>query len=309
MAGKIVIAGGSGFVGSALIPMLQESGREVVVLRRSRAEMPNVRSVHWDGRNLGPWAEEFRGATAVVNLAGESISQRWTEDAKRRILGSRLVTTAAIGEAIESFAQEPFRWLNASAVGFYGDRGEERVDESSGAGKGFLAETTQDWEATVGKAAPAWCETSRLRFGMILGDSGGAFPLLERLARLGAGGAVGNGRQGVSWIHIEDAARMLVWALDLPEIPAVINAVAPGAVSNAEFMAGIRKAVGAPFALPAPAFAVRAVGTLLGPDADLVLAGAYVQPQVAKSRGFEFRFPDLPAALQNLVKEAKASGT
>lgn len=305
MAGKIVIAGGSGFVGSALIPRLQESGYEVVVLVRSRTELAGVRSVRWDGRTAGPWTEEFADAVAVINLSGETINQKWTPDARRRILGSRLSTARAIGEAAKAHTKPGFRWVNASAVGFYGDRDEGRLDEGDAPGTGFLAETCVEWEQAVKSAAPDGALVTCLRIGVVLGKDAGALPTLKRVASLGLGGKVGSGKQGVSWIHIDDLVAMILWVLEQEEPPTIVNAVSPRPVSNETLMAEVRKVAKAPIAIPAPAFAVNILGSLAGPDPELVLGGAYVMPRVALDRGFEFKHPELHEALGDLSPDPR----
>lgn len=290
MAGKkVIVTGATGFIGSALIPAL--AGYEVVALVRKIREVPGARAVEWDNRTLGPWAKEFSDAAAVINLAGESISQKWTEEAKARIIQSRLDNVSVIGEAIRTFASHPIRWVNASAIGYYGDRGDAPVTVDSLPGTGFLAESCVRWEQAVLDAAPAYASTTRVRIGIVLGRESGALPVLAKLARFGLGGPVGSGRQGVSWIQLEDLARLFVSLVEAG--PGVVNGVAPGAVSNREFMAGIRRAVGRPFGLPAPAFGVRLMGSTIGPDAELVLSGAYVE-----APAFPFKYSDLDSALR-----------
>ncbi|MGV3616736.1 MAG: TIGR01777 family oxidoreductase [Fimbriimonas sp.] len=298
MGEKVIVAGGTGFIGSALIPALGKAGYEVVALVRKEGEVPGARAVKWDGRTLGPWAKELDDAAAVINLAGEPISQRWTPDARKRILDSRLESVHAIGEAVRAFASRPVRWVNASAVGYYGNRGEAPVTEESLPGTGFLAETCVQWEQAVVAAYPS---ATRVRVGMVLGRDGGALPVLARLARLGLGGPVGHGRQGVPWIHRDDLVGMMVWLLGLAEPPTVINGVA-GSVSNAELMKEVRRAVGRPFGLPAPAFGVRLLGNTVGPDADLVLEGAFVEPAVARRTGFEYRSASLAESIRSSLE-------
>lgn len=288
-AKRVIVTGGTGLIGSALIPALKDY--EVVALVRKPREIPGARIVEWDGRSLGPWAREFAGADAVINLAGETISQKWTEEAKTRIVQSRLEGIAVIGEAIRSFRSDPIRWINASAIGYYGDRGDAPVTVGSMPGTGFLADICVKWEQAVLDAAPAYASTTRVRIGIVLAKDGGALPVLAKVARLGLGGKVGSGRQGVSWIQLEDLVRLFVSLVE--KGPPVINGVAPGAVSNRDFMAAIRRAVGSPFGLPAPAFGVELMGKTIGPDAELVLSGAFVE-----APSFDFKHTSLDEAIR-----------
>lgn len=291
MSGKVVLAGGTGFIGAHLRPALESAGYEVVLLGRKPG------TVLWDAQSFGPWTEELKDAVALINLTGEPINQRWTPEAKQRILSSRVDATKILGRAMVAFGGPNLRWINASAVGFYGDRGTERLTEASPAGTGFLADTCRAWEDAVG-ASPS----CRFRIGFVLGRDGGAYPMLAKLARLGAGGTVGSGQQGISWIHIEDLVQALVWLVQRPTLPSVVNATAPQPVSNEEFMRGLRKSVGQPIGLPTPAFALRIAAAALNTSPDLVLQGSYVLPQVLQDGGFSFRFPTLGDALRNLAK-------
>lgn len=304
MSRKVIVAGGSGFVGTALVSELQSTGYEVVILARKARTGGPVRVVEWDGRTLGSWAEEFRDALGVVNLAGETISQKWTYQAQQSIVGSRVNSARAISEAIRQCGGQGVRWVNASAIGFYGHR-EEPVDERSEPGTGFLAETTLKWEQAVTESTPPNAATTRVRIGVVLGREGGALPTLAQLSRIGLGGKVGNGRQGMSWITVNDLARLIRWVLEHPNPPAVVNGTAPNPATNAEFMRALQTATGAPIALPAPAFGVMLYGVFGGPDPSLVLEGALVAPKVAIEQGFQFENPELVATLRGLVGKAR----
>lgn len=299
---RIVIAGGGGFVGRNLAQTCRAAGDEVIVLTRSpKAEIGGVRQVAWDAKTATGWAHELDGAHAVVNLAGETIAQRWSAEAKRRIVDSRIESTQAICEGIQSVTSPPKYWVNASAVGYYGDRPGEILDESSTKGEGFLADTCDAWEQAASSCQTSGTKLTKVRFGMVLGD-GGSLSVLRKLAKLGLGGTVGKGEQVISWIHIEDLVGLIRWAIDLSTPPEVINVTAPNPRTNRDFMAALRRVVHAPIGLPAPAFAVRLMGKTIGPDADLVLTGADVRPKVALQGGYVFRHPDLKPALESLLK-------
>lgn len=294
---KIVVAGGTGFVGTRLVATLRAKGDQVVVLSRSGGHG----TVAWDGASVGPWAEEIEGAHAIINLAGETISQRWTEESKRRIVESRVRSVEAFCRAISQAKEPPRRWINASAIGIYGDRGDTSVDERSPQGEGFLAEVCMRWEETVKSCHVSTVAKTRVRIGAVLGESGGALPALRKLAKLGLGGPAGNGRQPFSWIHVDDLVGMIDWLLDLTNPPEVVNATAPNPVTNRELMRSLRDVLRVPIGLPAPAFGISLVGKLIGPDAELILGGARVLPHVAMERGYAFRYPDLLPTLEGLL--------
>src|SRR5688572_12628722 len=224
---KIVIAGGSGFIGEPLVKRLLARGDDVAVLTRDPSRVRAGRPVQWDARTQGAWSEDVAGADAVVNLAGESIADgRWTEARKRRLIDSRLNATHAIAEALRR-APSPRRVLvNASAVGFYGDRQDEELDESSSRGSGFLAQLVEQWEAAAREAEP-YARLVVLRFGVVLATGGGALQKMLLPFKLGAGGPIGSGAQWMSWIERDDVVRMVEWAIDNDSARGVYNATAP----------------------------------------------------------------------------------
>lgn len=256
--------------------------------------------VAWDARSTGPWTQELEGAYAVINLAGEPVNQRWNSAARERILRSRIDSVEAICKGIQETKTPPQRWINASAIGFYGNRGDGEVDERSPSGDGFLAEVCIAWEEAVRRCVCPSTTRTVLRLGMVLGHGGALVPL-AKLARIGLGGAAGTGEQVVSWIHIDDLVGIVTWLLDSGQPPDVINVTSPRPVTNAELMRRIRQVVHAPFGLPAPAFGVRLLGKTLGPDADLILNGVRALPRVALQLGYPFHFPDLQDALEDLL--------
>jgi uncharacterized protein (TIGR01777 family) len=305
---KIVVAGGTGFIGRRLIAALADAPYDVVVLTRAAAgpvgasdghASPRTRHVHWDGAHAGAWADELNGAHAVINLAGESVAQRWNASAKVRIRRSRVESVGAICAAVQMASPPPKRWINASAVGIYGDRPNEVVDENSTPGEGFLAQTCFAWEDALFRCASEQTIRTAVRIGFVLGAQG-ALPVLRQLAHLGLGGPVGSGKQGVSWIHIDDLVAIFHWLID-SEGPRVVNACAPHPVDNRELMSAVRKSVGVRLGLPAPALLVRLQGKVFGPDADLVLSGARAIPAALESAGFRFKFDRLDDALADLT--------
>lgn len=305
MANQIVLAGGSGFVGSALARHYRNRGREVVVLTRSRSRVrgDGVREVQWDGRTAGAWAEELEDAAAVINLAGASIDCVHTPENRQRILESRVDAVHALGAAARACRRAPAAWVQVSAVGIYGS-GSGRCDERTPPGSGYLAEVCVRWEAAFERECPAETRGVVLRVGVVLGRAGGAFPRLERVARFFLGGAAGNGRQGISWIRLDDLVAIIARAVDSPAMRGVYNACAPEPVANAEFMRTLREVLDRPWAPPAPAWAIRLVApTFLGTDASLALEGQYAVPARLLAEGFPFRASELRAALRELVSD------
>ena len=294
--GTIVIAGGTGLLGTALFEALRLDGHRIVVLTRHPKHDHEVR---WSpGHADSAWTEALNGATAVINLAGTSIaSGRWTTARKASIHDSRTQATTALVRAIGDARHAPPVFLSASAVGYYGVRADEPATEATPAGSDFLAEVCRDWEAIANQAS----HTSRvvlLRSGVVFARQGGALPQLALPFRLFAGGPAGTGRQFVSWIHLHDWVAMVKWALATATIAGPLNVTAPTAVTNEELSKAIGRALGRPSWLKAPSFALRLV---LGEMADaLVLGGQRVIPEVALRNGFVFRYATVESALQEI---------
>lgn len=292
----VVVTGGTGFLGRALVAALLAKGRPVAVVTRdpARAKLPSgARAVAWDDL---PAAVD--GASAVVNLAGETIAQRWTAAAKARIVASRAEAAEKVGAALRAAKAKPAVLVNASAVGFYGDRGDEPLDEASPAGTGFLAETTLAWEEAARRAAPAGVRLVTPRIGVVLGEEGGALSKMLLPFRLGLGGPLGSGTQWMPWIHRDDLVSLLLAALDDPRYEGPVVATAPNPVTMKEFAATLGKVLHRPAFAPAPAFAIRAA---MGEMAALVLDGQKAAPAKALSLGFRFRFERLEPALADLL--------
>jgi uncharacterized protein (TIGR01777 family) len=242
---------------------------------------------------------DISGLDAIFNLAGESILGLWTKEKKRRIHESRVLGTRRLVEAIAQTGQRPKVLVNASAIGFYGDTGENPVDEFSAPGSGFLADVCREWEAEAARATSCGVRVVLVRIGFVLGR-GGALKLLRPLFKLGLGGNLGNGRQWMSGIHVEDVAGMILWALENERLHGPINAVMPEPFRNADFTRELARCVGRPALLPAPAFALRlACGEL----ADSMLASSRVLPRVARDAGYTCQFATLPSALAEATKQ------
>ena len=297
---KVVLAGGSGFLGSALGASLLRGGCEVVVLTRGGSPIAGARAVIWDAREPGAWTTEVAGCDAVVNLAGAPMFTRWGAGTLDRIRSSRVDATRAVGLAIADSPAPPPVWINASAVGYYGHTDERVVDETAPAGHGPLADTCGLWEeACLATDTPA-TRTVRARMGVVLSRTGGAFPVQRHLARAFLGGHLGSGRQGFPWVHVRDAVAMLRWAIEHP-VQGPMNVVAPDTVSSMQFMALLRKRLGRPWCPPVPALALRLAHRLGAPPPEVLLDGQYALPKVALDQDFRFRFATLDDALRDLV--------
>ena len=299
---RIVIAGGSGFIGTALAREFVRRGFAVVVLTRSPRERSDAeRAVAWDAETAGGWAAELDGAAAVINLTGKNINCPHTPENLRGITASRVNSVSAVAAAIQKCATPPRVWVQASATGFYGDTADRLCDESASSGRDALSKICSDWEAAFNVVNLSSTRRVTLRIGFVLGREGGALPVLARLTKLFLGGAVGSGRQYISWIHLADLVQMFVIAVENENVSGTFNAVAPNAVTNAEFMRELRRALHRPWSPPAPAFAVKLGARLMGSEPSLALVSQRCEPQKYLKAGFQFQFAELTPALKDLV--------
>jgi uncharacterized protein (TIGR01777 family) len=295
---KIVVAGGTGFIGEPLVRRFVARGDDVAVLTRNPAHVHAGRPLQWDGRTQGSWSAEAAAADAVINLAGENIAGgRWTAERKKRLVASRLDATGAIVEALRASPRPGRTLVNASATGVYGDRQDEQLDESSSRGSGFLADLVAQWEAAA-RAAEPFARLVILRFGVVLAADGGALKKMILPFKLGAGGPIGSGRQWMSWIGRDDAVRMIEWAVDRAETAGVYNATAPEPVRNRDFARALGTALHRPSFIPTPGFALRLAFGQMADEA--LLAGQRVLPRRATSEGFTFDAPALVHALSRV---------
>ena len=296
---KVLVSGSSGLVGSALVPFLTGGGHQVVRLVRSEPG-PEASEVCWDPETGSIDRAGLKGVDAAVHLAGESIAAgRWTAARSARILESRVKGTRLLAETLAELEQPPKALVSASAVGYYGDRGEETLREESGSGSAFLSEVCRQWEAATEPAAAAGIRVVNLRFGVILASAGGALPRLLTPFRLGGGGTLGSGKQFMSWVALDDVVGSILHALTTEALRGPVNAVGPQAVTNREFTKALGRALGRPTLFPMPACAARLA---FGEMADeLLLASQRVEPAKLLASGYQFRFPDLEGALRHLL--------
>jgi uncharacterized protein (TIGR01777 family) len=300
---RIVIAGGSGFIGGALAKGLLARNYEIVVLTRSpRARSDGVSELEWNGDHIGEWIKSLDGAEAIVNLAGRNINCPHTPENVREIMDSRVNAVRALAVALHHISTPPRVWVQASAVGFYGDQKDKICDENSAAGNDTLAEICRQWENTYNREDISKTRKVLLRIGFVLGRDGGALPVLEKLTKWFMGGTAGNGKQFISWIHIIDLTRMFVEAIEREDLSGTFNAVAPNPVTNSEFMRELRRALHRPWSPPAPEFAVKFGARLMKSEPSLALAGCRVTPKRLLENHFQFQFSELRVALQNLYE-------
>ena len=303
---KIFITGGTGFVGRALTTRLLQDGHQVTILTRSRDDtrpLPQGPSyVKGDPTREGPWQETVAGQDGIINLAGASIFRRWTDSSKKAIRESRTLTTRNIVKALESRRGIATHLLSASAIGYYGFHEDQELDERSPAGLGFLADLAQEWESAALAAEGSGARVVLARFGVVLGEGGGALEKMIPPFRWWLGSPLGGGRQWFSWIHRQDLADIFAFLLEHPEITGAVNCTAPGPVRNLELTKILGGVLGKPTFMPAvPGWAL---GALLGEFGSTLLKGQKVLPRKLLQRGFAFRFPELKQALQNLLAPA-----
>jgi len=296
---KVVVTGGTGFLGGALVEALRRDSHRVTVLTRGAASKPG--EVQWQPRlPPGAWARSVEGADAVINLAGESIADgRWTQARKRTILASRVDATRAIVAAIRAAGSAPATLLSGSAIGYYGTPGDAPLDESAPAGADFLAKVCREWEHEAIDAG-ATARVVLLRTGLVLARDGGALQQLAMPFHFCVGGALGSGRQVMSWIHRDDWIAMVRWALTDRSVSGPLNLTAPQPVTNREMATTLGRVLHRPSFMPTPAFTLR---LLLGEMADaMILNGQRVLPRVAQRGGFTFRYESLEPALRAIQK-------
>jgi uncharacterized protein (TIGR01777 family) len=301
----IIISGATGFIGRPLALSLADRGYDVAVLTRSREKAKalfgdRVIAVEWDGRTARGWLELAESAKAVINLAGENIGAgRWTEKRKQRILASRLDAGKAVVDSLRRAAGRPKSLIQASAVGFYGPRSNEVLDETSLPGKGFLADTVKDWESSTREAEDFGVRRVVIRSGLVLGRDGGALPRFLGPFRFFVGGPLGSGNQWLSWIHRDDEIEAIRFLLERPHLAGAFNLTAPGSVTMKEFARTLGRVMKRPSWFPVPAFLLR---RLFGEMADeTLLAGQRIRPAALLKAGYEFLYPDLGGALGEIL--------
>lgn len=309
---KIVIAGGTGFMGQAMAARWAESNEIIILSRQSADSNSNnyhtialragVRNVRWDARTLDAWASELDGCDLLINLVGRSVNCRYTEENKAVIMNSRVAATRVLGEALRQCARPPKLWVNGASATIYRHAEDRPQDEFTGEIENdFSVQVCKAWEAAFMACETPATRKAILRSAIVLGHDGALVPY-ARLARLGLGGHQGSGRQMFSWVHIDDVCRVVEWIWSNEQAQGVYNVAAPGPVTNREFMRLLRAVLGVPFGLPAPAWMLKLGAGLIGTETELLLKSRWVLPTRLQQEGFAFSYPVLAPALQQLLK-------
>lgn len=295
---KIAIAGASGLIGKALIPFLESAGHEVFLLKRGETD----RSVQiaYDPEKEWIDIQKMEGIEAVINLAGESIMGRWSESKKKRILDSRVKTTSLISRSLASLKQRPKLLINASAVGYYGNRGDMALNETTPKGTGFLSDVADVWEKSAHSAEGAGIRVVYVRFGVVLSTQGGALKQMLTPFKLGLGGRLGDGQQYMSWIAIDDVLGAIYHILNRDEIRGAVNVVAPHPVRNCEFTTALGRILNRPTPFPIPAFIIKLLLGQMG--VELLLASTKALPKRLQETGYPFLYPTIEQALLKLLE-------
>lgn len=296
---KVVVSGGTGFIGKRVVERLIRDGHSVGVWSRRPGleRRTGVASFYWDPLREEPPSESVNGMDAIVHLAGEPVNQRWDDAVKQRIRDSRVLGTRRLVDAIAAARHRPKILVSTSAIGYYGERGDEILSENSGPGQGFLADVCRDWEAEAMRAETLGLRVIRLRIGFVLGRDGGALGQMLPVFRMGLGGPLGSGKQWMPWIHVADVTGLFSFALESP-VSAVWNAASPHPVTNSEFTRALGKAVHRPAIFPVPGFALKLMFGELGQH---MLDSTRVVPDAALKAGYSFAYPAIDEALASLV--------
>jgi uncharacterized protein (TIGR01777 family) len=300
---KILMTGGTGFVGKHLSSRFIQEGNEVTILTRFLKESGNhpkgISYLQGDPTQKGPWQAAIPGHDVIINLAGASIFSKWSDEYKKQLRDSRLFTTRNIVEGIPSGGEKGFSFFSTSAVGYYGFHGDEELGEKSPPGNDFLARLAVDWEAEALKAQEKGARVVITRLGIVLGERGGALGQMIPLFKRFVGGPIGSGQQWFSWVHIKDLAEAFVFLSKHPEISGPVNVCSPNPVKNRDLAKALGGALCRPSFMPAPGFMIRMV---LGEFGSVILEGQRVLPRQLLKKGFTFQYPDIDQALRSIIQ-------
>jgi len=301
---KIIIAGGSGFLGKSLSSYFTTKGYKVVVLtRQHQLDTKYIRYEKWDGKTIGKWVAQLEGAEALINMTGKSVDCRYNHRNKQKIYNSRIDSTYILGEAIDKLENPPLVWINSSSATIYRHTLNKVMDEESGdIGEGFSVDVCKKWERTFFESSNRVRKVA-LRIGIVLGKTEGALQPIKSLARVGLGGEQGSGNQFFSWIHEEDFCRVVDHILNDKSVDGVLNVSSPNPVTNRSIMKAIRKAVGVRFAIPMPKWILEFGAILIRTETELILKSRKVVPKRLVDLGFSFKHPEIEPALRSLIDE------
>lgn len=304
---KIILAGGSGQMGSVLRDHFRDKADRVIILSRSAANKNgNIETLEWDGKNTGPWAEEINGADIIINLAGKNVNCRYNEKNKKEIFDSRTDSVEALAKAVGNCRVKPKLWIQAASATIYRHADDRPMTEEQGEiGNGFSVEVCKKWEKTFfGNTAPfTGMRKVVLRTSLVLGKNAGVFPRLENLVRFGLGGKQGGGKQWMSWIHEKDVAGIVEWVVKHNDLEGIINCTAPSPVKNKDFMETFRRIYGIPIGLPAPSWLLGIGAVLIGTETELILKSRWVLPEKLNRSGYVFLFPEIKEALTDIIRK------
>jgi len=300
---KIVIAGGSGFLGNCLVGHYSKTGDQVVILTRAEAsQTANAKYVHWDGKTIGPWTETLENCDVLINLNGKSVDCRYTDNNKALIYSTRLESTAVLGQAIQHAVNPPKLWINSSSATIYRHSLDKAMDEYTGEiGTGFSVDVCQKWEQVFNSFVLPATRKVIIRTSIVLGKKEGALKPLKTLAKLGMGGSQGPSNQYFSWLHEDDFVSIIDFITNTSTMQGVYNLAAPNPVPNRQVMKAIRHAVGAPFGLPMPTWLLTFGAILISTETELILKSRRVVPKKLLEAGYKFKFETIENAVSSLL--------
>jgi uncharacterized protein len=299
---KLIIAGGSGFLGQVLALHFQSQFKDIVILSRTASvSKTNIRTVAWDGRSCGRWLNELNGCDVLINLTGKNVNCRYTKKNKAEILNSRLDSTRILGEAIRTAQNPPKMWIQAGSSTIYNHAHHPNDEHSNNMGDDFSMTVCKEWERTFWEVNAPLTKKILMRVAIVLGEAGGAWPTLKWLAKVGLGGKQGNGNQMISWIHEHDFARVVDWLSTNGKANGVYNVCSPAVATNQQFMRIVRKAIGVPMGIPSPDWLLNIGAALIRTETELVLKSRYVSPKNLLTEGFQFQYAGLEKAISNLT--------
>jgi len=303
MKNKIVIAGGSGFLGKALSSHFKNQGNLVTVLTRGKTQLiDDVNYVHWDGETLGVWTEHMNCVEVLINLTGKSVDCRYTEANKKEIIDSRVNSTRVLGEAIKLVEQAPKVWLNASTATIYRASYDKVMTEEDGeVGNDFSMNVAKAWEDSFFSSEHIDTRKVALRISLVLGRNEGVLPVLSKLTKLGLGGYHGNGKQKFACIHVKDLVKAIQFIIDTESLKGPVICSAPTDINNRQFMKAFRKSLRMPFGIPTPKMMLKIGAILMGTESELILKSRYVSPKKLLDAGFKFNFANIDKALADLL--------